>query len=569
LNAAATLRSVSWRWVSALALAAAALLAVALAQPPSTGSTATAPATSVPSPAVAPDPLTPAVAEIAWRDPRERIEVIAQFQPGVGKAAASQLVRENGGRITAEIGLINGLAAKIRAGDAARLARNPGLHAVSLNARVAGSGITPNGSELEVAPKELATSFNQAVRSPNVWYGGSNQATGKGVGVAVVDTGIQGDLPDFQGPDGASRVVAAVNTNPDVTNYGDGFGHGTHVAGLIAGNGEHREGELQGNYLGVAPDANLISVKISDDAGESTVLDAIIGLQFVVDHKDQFNIRVANLSLNSTLPESYRTDPLAAAAEQAWFNGIVVVAAAGNRGADADAVHYAPGNDPYVITVGASDDNGTKGIEDDALASWSSRGETQDGYSKPDLLAPGAHIVSTVPEGSAIAAECAECLRAGHYFQMGGTSMASAVASGIAALILEENPSWTPNEVKGAMENRLRNVPGVGGQALADKAVEAPSRALSSNASLTPSDLIDASTGNLAFDRLRWSRLRWSQVDSADRAAWSGDATFTRLRWSGELEEQLTEGEAAVETDRLRWSRLRWSRLRWSMSFSK
>ena len=148
------------------------------------------------------------------------------------------------------------------------------------------------------------------------------------------------------------------------------------MAGIIAGNGNNRPDSdpLHGNYIGVAPDANLVSIKIADDEGDATVLDVIYGLQFAVDFKDDYNIRVVNLSLESTEAQSYKTDPLAAAAEAAWFNGIVVVAAAGNRGSDSDAVKYAPGNDPYVISVGAVDDQGTKSTGDDALASWSSRG---------------------------------------------------------------------------------------------------------------------------------------------------------------------------------------------------
>src|SRR5207244_3812652 len=119
-------------------------------------------------------------------------------------------------------------------------------------------------------------------------------------------------------------------------------------------------------------------VKVSDDAGNATVLDVIYGLQFAVDHKDDYGIRVINLSLQSTEAESYRTDPLDAAVEAAWFDGITVVAAAGNRGIADDAVDYAPGNDPYVITVGAIDDQATLTSDDDLQASWSSRGVTQD-----------------------------------------------------------------------------------------------------------------------------------------------------------------------------------------------
>jgi serine protease AprX len=139
------------------------------------------------------------------------------------------------------------------------------------------------------------------------------------------------------------------------------------VAGLIAGNGARRNDGLRGKYLGTAPDANLISVKVADDQGNTSVGDVINGLQFVVENKDWFGIRIVNLSLNSTISEPAATDPLDAAAEVAWFNGIVVVAAAGNRGTADDAVGYAPANDPYVLTVGASDDQGTKGFGDDVM----------------------------------------------------------------------------------------------------------------------------------------------------------------------------------------------------------
>ena len=177
------------------------------------------------------------------------------------------------------------------------------------------------------------TSYNASIGSDKVW---DDPATGKGVGVAVIDTGIAGNLADFQvsQSNGASRVVASAVTNPYATTANDTYGHGTHVAGIIAGNGNSRSSSdsLRGEYIGVAPDANLISIKASDDKGEATILDAIYGLQFAVDFKDDYNIRVANLSLESSVAESYKTDPLDAAVESAWFSGIVVVAAAGNRG---------------------------------------------------------------------------------------------------------------------------------------------------------------------------------------------------------------------------------------------
>ena len=223
------------------------------------------------------------------------------------------------------------------------------------------------------------------------------------MGVAVIDTGIAGDLPDFRisSTDKRSRVIGSAVVNPDATTAGDRYGHGTHVAGIIAGDSDGRDvgDSKKGRFSGVAPGANLVSIKVSDDEGNATVLDVIAGIQFAMDHKAEYNIRVLNLSLESTVAESYKTDPLDAAVEAAWFDGIFVVAAAGNRGPGGDAVRFAPGNDPYIVTVGAVDDQGTKEIGDDLPATWSSRGTTQDGFSKPDIYAPGAKIVSTLAPG--------------------------------------------------------------------------------------------------------------------------------------------------------------------------
>ena len=207
--------------------------------------------------------------------------------------------------------------------------------------------------------------------------------------------------PDFRvsDTDKRSRVIGSARRQPG-RHHGD-----RHVRPRHARRGHHRRrlraaatsgDPKKGRYMGVAPDANLVSIKVSDDEGNATVLDVIAGIQFAVDHKDEYNIRVLNLSLESTVAESYKTDPLDAAVEAAWFKGIFVVAAAGNRGPGGDAVHYAPGNDPYIVTVGAVDDNGTKDISDDEPTSWSSRGTTQDGFAKPDIYAPGAQIVSNL-----------------------------------------------------------------------------------------------------------------------------------------------------------------------------
>ena len=335
-------------------------------------------------------------------------------------------------------------------------------------------------------------------------------ATGKGVGVAVIDTGIAGGLADFRRGDGSgSRVVASAVTNPDATTAEDTYGHGTHVAGLLAGDSSARGADdpLRGRYAGTAPDASLISIKASDDHGDASVLDVIYGIEFAVEHKDEFNIRVLNLSLESTVAESYRTDPLDAAVEAAWFQGIVVVTAAGNRGSDSDAVDYAPGNDPYAISVGAVDDQGTKQTKDDLRADWSSRGTTQDGYAKPDLYAPGARMVSNLAPGSDFASMCPDCVSGdGQYIRAGGTSMSAPVVAGIVATILEEHPSWTPDQVKGALANNLRSLPGGGHEVDALAAFNASKRELTSNVGLEPNEIVDPATGEVAWDRSRWSR---------------------------------------------------------------
>ena len=376
------------------------------------------------------------LASVAAHAPARQVVAIAQFKPGFSERKARALVRRYHGRVTAEVQLIHGFAVKLPAKQAKLLRGNRHVVALTLNARVHGQGVNSG---------QLNTKFPKTIGADKLWAYG---ITGRGVGVAVIDTGVAGSVADFKGSDGASRVVANVVTSPGATTAGDGYGHGTHVAGIIAGNSFNRayRDPLYGHYVGVAPEANLIAIKASDDAGNSTVLDVIKGIQFVVDHKADYNIRVLNLSLSTDTPQSYKTDPLDAAVEYAWQHGIVVVAAAGNRGNVADAVQYAPANDPFVISVGGADEDGDYGKGE--RASWSSTGRTQDGFSKPDVMAPGAHMISVLAPGSAFAALCPTCVIGGAYFKAGGTSMAAPVVSGAAALLLQARPTLTPDQVK-------------------------------------------------------------------------------------------------------------------------
>jgi serine protease AprX len=456
-------------------------------------------------------------------------ELIVQLDPRADAGQVRELIDRAGGRVTRDLHLINGLGVRLDRQAASRLARHRGVRFVSPNATVAPT------SDLS----RLETAFNQSIRSPQLWRRSPRSGSvGAGVGVAVIDTGIDRDLPDFRVSqrDSRSRVVASIVVNPDARSAGDRHGHGTHVAGIIGGNGAARPARdpLHGRYVGVAPGADLISIKASDDEGNATTLDVIEGLQFAVDHKEEFNIRVANLSLSEDTPQPYKTNPLNAAVEQAWNAGIVVVAAAGNRGTAPDAVDYAPGNDPFVITVGASDDRATVSRRDDVAAGWSSAGTTRDGHAKPDLLAPGAHITSTLAAGSAITSMCSSCVTANEYFRMGGTSMAAAVASGAVALMLGSDPELRPNEVKSAIRSNLWNVGGrelpmressAGSllDVLAADHARAPERREPN--SFEPNQLLDAGTGLIDYARSSWSRSSWSR-SSWSRSSWS--ASFAK-----------------------------------------
>ena len=476
-----------------------------------------------------------------------RSQVIVQLEAGTSTAAAKAQVREDGGRVTGDLPIINGFGATLSADAAERLAAADGVKAV-----------TPDGpvEPQDVRASDLATAYPFSTSAPNAWNA-TVPATGKGVGVAVIDTGIAGDLRDFRisPTDSRSRVIATAQINPNSTKAGDQFGHGTHVAGIIAGNSWNRSSLdlLQGKYVGVAPDANLISVKVSDDEGHATVLDVLYGLQFAVDFKDQLGIRVVNLSLESTVAQSYMVDPLDAAVESAWFKGLVVVAAAGNRGVAADAVSYAPGNDPYVISVGGTDDAGTRSLSDDVLASWSARGVTQDGVAKPEINAPGARIVSNLAPGSAFASMCPTCVLTGGMIRAGGTSMAAPMVSGAAALLLERYPSLTPDQVKGVLTASARELPGglPGLDAMAALKRVASGSIPAANQGLTPNPLVSAATGDIDYSRSSWSRSSWSTATGAQSADWAR-SSWSRSSWS-------SYDSSGVETSRSSWSRSSWS----------
>jgi serine protease AprX len=347
-------------------------------------------------------------------------------------STAEDLVRSVGGAVTRQLGIIGSFSAQVPAASLGRLSASPAVWKVWGDARLQSEGY--GIGKYDDIPA------NSVWKSTVKLGPAQNSYLGDGVGVALIDTGV---VPT---PGIRDRVVALV----DLTGEGDGmdrFGHGTHLAGLILGDPTGATNPL---YGGVAPHANLVSVKVAGYDGATDVSVVVAGLQWVVKHKSDYNIRVLNLSFGTDSRQPYSVDPLDYAVEQAWFKGIFVVVSAGNMGLD-DGPVTKPGDDPFVMTVGAADLMGTSTQNDDAVADFSSRGPTQDGFSKPDIVAPGISMLSDRDVNSVIDQQHPLAVVDQTYFKGSGTSQAAAVVSGTAALMAQAWKAMTPDQAKAAL----------------------------------------------------------------------------------------------------------------------
>ena len=363
--------------------------------------------------------------------------VIIQTREG---ADAASLVRECHGSAGPSFTTISARLAEVPNTCLASLAAHPDVRAISLDRRVRGA---------------LQGSTRATVGA--TWVAEHLGFDGSGIGVAIVDSGVAAWHDDL----GSNRVVHFADFVSRQAQPYDDYGHGTHVAGIIAGSGHHSAGARRG----IAPGAHLIVLKALDGAGDGNVSHVIAAIDYAVRHRVAYNIRIINLSVAAGVYESYHTDPLTQAARRAVDAGIVVITAAGNLGRDASgAIQYggitAPGNAPWVLTVGAANDNGTVQRNDDSVASFSSRGPALiDGSAKPDLVAPGVSIESLGDAGSFLyqmrpAARRWGTVRSGTepYLTLSGTSMAAPIVAGTVALILQANPSLSPENVKSILQ---------------------------------------------------------------------------------------------------------------------
>jgi serine protease AprX len=385
--------------------------------------------------------------------PHETTSVIVRLAPGAKLPAQfKQFARANG-----RLNLIDGEVLDLPNRLIAQLEAHPDIFLIDHN------------RPIEAANERTAVAVgSQAVQKG---YG----LTGAGVGVAVIDSGIASWHDDLTNktstyyPYGNQRVAAFVDFVNKRTLPYDDEGHGTHVAGIIAGNGS----SSGGRQAGIAPDASLVSLKVLDSRGAGTISNIIAALDWVAVNHRKYNIRVVNMSVGARVTQSYWSDPLTLAAKRVVDAGVVIVTTAGNRGKNAlGEAQYggitAPGNAPWVITVGASSTNGTGRRNDDTMASFSSRGPSYIDYAaKPDLVAPGHGTISLADPLSSSYLSKATYLVSGvltggfkPYLRLSGTSMAAPVVAGTAALMIQANPSLTPNAVKAILQYTAQEYPG-------------------------------------------------------------------------------------------------------------
>lgn len=413
--------------------------------------------------------------ELQSASPTDSVDVIVQYRTAPSEQNVKK-VTAKGAKLKDNLSLIHSAAFQnVPASALADLAADPDVAHVSPDRPL-------KASALDYAP--------ETVNAPWAWQ--QRALDGKGIGVAVIDSGVTpvGDLYWYDPATGAygSRVVYSESLVPGSADTYDAYGHGTHVAGIIASAGWYSWGsKFSHQFKGIAPNANIINLRVLDSTGSGTDSTVIAAIQTAIQLKSQYNIGVINLSLGRPVFESYTVDPLCQAVEAAWKAGIVVVAAAGNDGRDNSAgtsgygTIAAPGNDPYVITVGAMKTEGTPDRSDDEIASYSSKGPSSiDHVVKPDLVAPGNRIISTLSPSSALqlqdsstdvlmgeyAYTTTTCTNnknkngcnpnnsflpttiSQSYFRLSGTSMATPMVSGAAALMLQADPTLSPDTVK-------------------------------------------------------------------------------------------------------------------------
>ena len=492
-----------------------------------------------------------ALVKSATASPTKVFRVIVRGRPGESSASIATAFNQGGGlgHLKRQFYSVNGVAGQLTGSALLKLAQNNHVLSIVIDAKMGSTGLEES-TLWQAATNILPLAGTALLPAPAA------------PAIAIVDSGVDSSkLADF-----GARVVASVNfqsSNPLAT--GDDEGHGTMVAGIAAG---------AGLYTGVAPNAPIVNLRTADARGASSESDVIAAIDWILQNRAQYDIRVANFSMRSSSPSSFRYDPLDAAVEKLWFSGVTVVAAVGNYGTGtAMQVQYAPGNDPFVISVGALDTNGTADPHDDFAASWSAFGHTLDGFSKPEISAPGRWIAAPIPMTSTLATTAPDRIVAAGYMWMSGTSLAAPMVTGAAAQILARHPGWTPDQVKGALmesASRLTTAGFAGGVGELNGAAAA-ALATAPNPNVHLWDFVTtAADGTKSFDGNAWmttvqANPAWSATDwsATDWSATDWSATdWSATDWSA-TDWSATDW-SATDWSATDWSATDWSATDWS-----
>ena len=483
-------------------------------------------------------------ATVAARD-HNLAGVIVREVPG-HHAEAVRSVRHLGGAAGLRLSLIDGFEARVQPAATAALRHAPGVSSVTPNAALRLSGSSDVGA---ASTASSISDVADAIGATTLW---DEQVTGAGVDVALIDSGV---VP-VNGLTASGKVINGPDLSFDrqagAPAYLDTFGHGTHLASIIAGRDDALAAGVRpgaGDFAGIAPGARIVNVKVASADGLTDVAQVIAAINWVVEHRRSggLNIRVLNLSFGTDGTQDYAVDPLAYAVEVAWRKGIVVVTAGGNAGEYRPRLTN-PAVDPYVIAVGAADLHGTLDLADDTVPSWSSPG---DATRHPDLVAPGVAVPGLRDPGSAL--DLAAPSATGSRLVRGsGTSQAAAVVTGAVALLLDERPGLTPDQVKALLTStaaRITSVdPGAQGAGLLDvgNAGRAPipdsvqvwprAKGTGSLEAARGSVHVQAGTSVLAGERdifgTAWNEAEWVE-EVAEGHSWDG-GKWNGHTWTGD-----------------------------------
>jgi serine protease AprX len=515
--------------------------------------------------------IAPALQAQMALNPLQRLPVIVEMNAAafpfigtVNSALAQQAVAilQANGQSVGGLPIIQGAAGYATAVGIQAMSLLPQVASIDQDAvvrprRPAGSGPGwPPGPSTSLYPTE--------VKATQVWQQGGS---GHGVTVAVLDSGV---APNPDVPTG--RVLASVGfAGAHDAQLPDLGGHGTHVAGTIAGDGTASAGQ----FVGMAPRANIVDVQVLDANGNGRESSILRGIEWVLAHQAQFNIRVINLSFGApTQGTSYKTDPLAAGVEIAWRHGMVVVAAAGNGGPSSGTVE-SPGIDPYVITVGSTDDQATPALSDDTLGWWSAWGTPADSTARPDVLATGRRLVSDRVPGSTLDTLLPDHIVTANngatYTRLTGTSMSTAVVSGAVALLLEHQPSLKPDQVKKILTATAQPFgaaglpPGAGAGLIDAYAATNSANHASANLGQRQADGLARTLYSVAYGQplawknltylgtnllpFTWLTMPWNQP-AWDNIAWDNIA-WDNIAWDN------------IAWDNIAWDNIAWDNIAW------